>query len=118
MTVAARMNASGVHGRVGILVTPALVSTARGMVWENVEQLRRCGLDVLVDRSDPTQDAVWNPTRRIDGILESNGALEGAEIGVVPRNSGTERGGRETGPKTQYRKHMAQYPKELVTTAR
>lgn len=116
--VAARVNAGGAHGRVGIIVTPALASTARGMVWENVEQLRRCGLDVLVDRSDPSQDAAWKSSYRIDGILEPNGAAEQAEIAVVPGISGTAGDSREAGPKTQYRKHMAQYPKELVTTAR
>ena len=67
--VAARVNASSPHGRVGIVVSANVVSTARGLVWEHVEQLRRCGLDVFVDWSNPAGDTQWDPSRKIDGIV-------------------------------------------------
>lgn len=116
--VAARVNASGAHGALGIIVAPELVSTARGFLWENVEQIRRCGLDIYVDRSDTASDAQWDSSRKIDGIVvplggdrPAAGATETAEtleIRTVP-----ERTDRliDSGKN-------AQYPKEMVTPAR
>jgi len=116
--VAARVNASGAHGSVGIIVSADLVSTARGLVWETVEQLRRCGIVIFVDRSDPASDVHWDPSRKIDGIVLPVGnaptSANAAEVGELPISGAAEVGTDriiDTGS-------LAQNPKHLVTPVR
>jgi hypothetical protein len=70
--IAARVNAAGLHGRVGIVVPSDLVDRATRRAWENLEKIRRCGLDLYVDRSGTaTPPATLDP--RFDGVITVSG---------------------------------------------
>lgn len=121
--VAARVNASGAYGSVGILVSAELASTARGLVWENVEQLRRCGLDVFVDRSDPATDAHWDSSRKVDGIVLPVGesAVEApvpAPAAAVPTGDEVRGLGLGRTERTLATGRLAQLAKDPVTPSR
>ena len=115
--VAARVNAAGAHGRVGIVVSADLASRAHGLVWEHVDQLRRCGLEVLVDRSDPASDVRWDPTRPVDGIILPSGSV--ARPTPAPAvDTGVGAVVADGFVRTISAGKSSRYPKEMVTPVR
>lgn len=84
--VAKRLNVSGQHGRVGLVVPASVVENQRGLVWDNIMQLRRCGLDVYVGRQENT-GMIATPISTLISVSEGIGPEQGTEVTSSPRQS-------------------------------
>jgi hypothetical protein len=74
--IAARVNAAGMHGQVGIVVPSDLADRSTRLAWENLEQIRGCGLDLYIDRSDARITPRGAPDPLFDGIVTVAGDSE------------------------------------------
>ncbi len=74
--IAARVNAAGMHGQIGIVVPSDLADRSTRLAWGNLEQIRRCGLDLYIDRSDARAKPRGAPDPLFDGIVTVAGDSE------------------------------------------
>lgn len=72
--IAARINAAGAHGRLGLVVPSDLADRSVRIAWRNLEQLRLIGVDVFLDRSAADGRRPFDGGHAFDGVVAPSGS--------------------------------------------